>query len=136
MDSIKFDKKEDVTMENKFTLIVEDNALLSKMFSRALKDIHYDTMIIADGQKALGWLEQNEPDVLFLDMHLPLVSGKQILETICDDPRFSDTYIVIITADARMGEMMAEKADFLLNKPVDIGQLQQLAERLKREKIS
>ena len=112
-------------------LIVEDNALLSNLFSRALHDIDYETMIISNGKKAMKWLMKREPDLLFLDLHLPEVSGEEIINTITDDRRFDGTYIVIITADARMGGALQKKADFLLNKPVDIFQLQRLAERLR-----
>ncbi len=121
-------------MEKSFALIVEDNPLLSNMFSRALRDIDYETLVIQDGRQALEWLLQDTPDLLLLDMHLPYVSGKQILEKIWDDHRFADTYIAIITADARMGEMMADKASFLFNKPIDIPQFQQFAERLKNKR--
>ena len=48
-----------------------------------------------------------------------------------EDLRFKNTHIVLCTADARMGSMLAERADFLLNKPVDTAQLQRMADRLK-----
>jgi CheY-like chemotaxis protein len=118
-------------MEKDLALIVEDNSLLSNMFSRALTDINYRTLVISDGQKALDWLSQGIPRLLLLDLHLPYVSGKEIFENIVEDPRFENTYIVLCTADARMGSMLADKADFLLNKPVDLFQLQRMAERLK-----
>ena len=118
-------------MEKKFALIVEDNVLLSNLFSRALEDINYQTLVLNNGRKAQEWLKTEKPDILLLDMHLPYVSGKQILDEISVDDRFTDVYTVIITADARMGELLAEKASFVLIKPVDIQQLQQLAERLK-----
>jgi CheY-like chemotaxis protein len=118
-------------MEKDLALIVEDNSLLSNMFSRALTDINYRTLVISDGQKALDWLSQGIPRLLLLDLHLPYVSGKEIFEKIVEDPRFENTYIVLCTADARMGSILADKADFLLNKPVDLFQLQRMAERLK-----
>ncbi len=112
-------------------LIVEDNLLLANMFSRALTDIRYQTQVIADGKTALDWLTYNVPDIILLDMHLPLVSGEIILKSIYANPRFTNTRTLIVTADARMGEAFADQADFLLNKPVDIYQLQQMADRLK-----
>ena len=118
-------------MEKKLALIVEDNSLLSGLFARALRDVGFDTLILDDGRKALDWLRQDAPHLLLLDMHLPFISGKQIVQEINGDQRFTDTYITIVTADARMGISLADKASFLLNKPVDIQQLQQLAERLK-----
>ena len=118
-------------MDKKLALIVEDNSLLYNLFSRALRDIGYETLVLNDGRKAQDWLKEKVPHLLLLDMHLPYISGKQILEEIHNDKRFADTYIAIVTADARMGMDLADKASFLLNKPVDIKQLQQLAERLK-----
>jgi CheY-like chemotaxis protein len=115
-------------------LIIEDNVMLSNMFSRALRDIDYETLIIDNGTQAINWLSANAPDVLLLDLHLPYASGQEILDRFEANPRLQGTYFVIVTADARMGEMLQDKVDFLLNKPVDILQLQQLAERLKNGK--
>jgi len=123
-------------VDKKLALIVEDNSLLSNLFSRALTDIGYDTLVLDDGRKALAWLLQNAPHLILLDMHLPFVSGNQILEEIWDNSRFDNTYITIVTADARMGMELGDKAHFLLTKPVDIKQLQQLAQRLKNEPSS
>ncbi len=115
-------------------VIIEDNTILSNMFARALQDIHYETRILADGREAMSWLSNAAPSLVLLDLHLPNVSGKEILNVIYDDPRFDNTYLVLVTADARMGGDLQDKADFLLNKPVDIFQLQRLAERLKGSK--
>lgn len=112
-------------------LIIEDNALLANMFSRALTDIRYHTYIISDGKTALDWLAHNVPDIILLDMHLPVISGEIILHSLYENPRFAQTRTLIVTADARMGEMYADQADFLLNKPVDLYQLQHMADRLK-----
>jgi len=122
-------------MEKAFALIVEDNPLLANMFARALNDINYETLVIKDGRQAMNWLLQDEPDLLLLDMHLPYISGKEILEKFSDEPRFARTYIAIVTADARMGELMADKANFLFNKPIDLPQFQQFAQRLKGDKL-
>jgi CheY-like chemotaxis protein len=119
---------------NALAVIVEDNALLSNMFSRALQDIDYQTQIIEDGRRAIEWLSFNVPDLLLLDLHLPYISGKDILERFERDPRFQHTYFVLVTADARMGETLRERVDFFLNKPVDLGQLQQMAQRLKNKR--
>lgn len=124
-----------IFMDKELALIVEDNALLSNLFSRALRDVDYNTLVMRDGRMAQDWLLACQPDVLFLDLHLPKVSGQEILEAIWDQPRFAQTHIVLVTADARLGEMLADKAAFLLNKPVDIRQLQQLAKRLKQDRV-
>ncbi|MBN1667083.1 MAG: response regulator [Anaerolineales bacterium] len=118
-------------MKKQLAVIIEDNKILSQMFARALGDIHYQTMVIDDGRQALNWLQSGVPHLLLLDLHLPYISGSEILDQLLADARFENTFIVLVTADARMGSALAEKADFLLNKPVDLEQLQQLATRLK-----
>jgi CheY-like chemotaxis protein len=88
-------------------------------------------MVIEYGRQAFNWLQSGVPHLLLLDLHLPYISGREILDQLLVDARFENTFIVLVTADARMGSTLAEKADFLLNKPVDLEQLQQLATRLK-----
>ena len=112
-------------------LIVEDNLVLANMFARALTDIRYRAEVVTDGKIALDWLACNVPDIILLDMHLPQISGDVILKAIYQNPRFARTRTLIVTADARMGDMYADQADFLLNKPVDLHQLQHMADRLK-----
>lgn len=114
-----------------FALIVEDDPLLSELFSHALEDINYETDVIADGRKALERLFAQPPDLVVLDLHLPFVSGEDILKKLKADQRFNDTKVMIVTADATMGMQLNQTVDLMLNKPVDIFQLQRLADRLK-----
>jgi CheY-like chemotaxis protein len=64
-------------------------------------------------------------------MHLPHVSGADLLSNIKDDDRFNETRIIITTADARMGETYGDMADFVLIKPISFVQLRDLTSRLK-----
>jgi CheY-like chemotaxis protein len=64
-------------------------------------------------------------------MHLPHVSGADLLMDMKNDERFKDTIIIITTADARMGESYGEKADFVMIKPISFVQLRDLTSRLK-----
>jgi len=120
-------------IEHPYAMVVEDNILLANMFSRTLADIDYYVRVMNDGREALEWLVyvDDVPDVILLDMHLPNVSGEKILNVISDDPRFENCYIMIISADVRMAEMLSPKADFVLSKPVDLVSLQQMTHRLK-----
>lgn len=66
-------------MEKPTALIVEDDSLLADIFSRTLSDIDYDTLIMPDGLLAMKWLNDNVPDLLILDMHLPYISGQKYM---------------------------------------------------------
>lgn len=120
-------------MRKPFALIVEDDDLLADIFSRTLHLVQYDTEVISNGQTALEWLQQQVPDLLILDLHLPMLSGKQILDNIKGDRRFDRTKIMIVTADSTMLSQLNVDGRVILTlvKPVSPIQLQKLAERLK-----
>jgi len=64
-------------------------------------------------------------------MHLPHVSGKQILGQIQADERFAQTRVIIATADALIAEDLRDDTDLVLLKPVSVTQLRDMASRLR-----
>lgn len=84
-----------------------------------------------NGRVALERLHTVTPNLVILDLHLPEVSGKDILEYIRSEPRLGKTMVVIATADAIMGESLRDDADFVLIKPITFAQLRDMSARLK-----
>jgi CheY-like chemotaxis protein len=115
-------------------LIIEDDPDLSIIFSEALRKAGYETEVLLDGLIAQERLKLVVPAVVILDMHLPRVSGIELLDQIRADDRLKNVQVVIATADARMGEVMREQADFVLIKPISFTQLRELTARLRPEK--
>ena len=120
-------------MNKSLALIIEDESDLATIFSEALKAGGFETEIIGDGAEALKRLKSVVPKVLILDLHLPQVSGKEILATLRADERFDNTQVLVTTADSHMAEMVEDQADLVLLKPVSFMQLQVLAKRLANE---
>ena len=118
-------------MKKPTALIVEDDSLLADIFSRTLSDIDYETMIMPDGLLAMKWLNDNAPDLLVLDMHLPHISGENVLRKVNSDLRFARTRIMVVTADATMAAQLDGDITLTLIKPVDVVQVQKLAFRLR-----
>ena len=116
-------------MSKQLALIIEDEPDLTTIFQEALKSAGFETEVILDGQVALDELKTIIPDVVVLDLHLPHVSGQEILAYIRADDRFEKTNVLIATADASMAEMLDDQADLVLLKPISFLQLQTLAER-------
>lgn len=113
-------------------LIIEDDEDLASIFAEALRGVGFDVEHVADGTVAQERLKNKEaPYLVLLDMHLPHVSGADLLADMKNDERFKDTIIIITTADARMGETYGEKADFVMIKPISFVQLRDLTSRLK-----
>jgi DNA-binding response OmpR family regulator len=117
-------------MTEKFALIIEDEADLATIFSEALKAGGFKTEIIQDGAVAIERLKEVEPIVVILDLHLPHVSGPDILRQIRADERLKDTRVLVATADASLAETLVDEADLVLLKPVSFAQLRMMAERL------
>lgn len=113
-----------------FALIIEDHENLAKTFAKALSTANFETEIAKNGQDALARLASMTPDVVVLDLHLPKVSGKDILKQIRDDTRLAKTRVMVVTADALLAENLRKEADLVLLKPVSFGQLQDMAIQL------
>jgi DNA-binding response OmpR family regulator len=117
-------------MNEQFAMIIEDNEDLAIIFAEALQAAGFETDIIQDGETAVAQLETSIPRIIILDLHLPHVSGEEILKGIRSDQRFDDTRVIIATADPRMADMLKDEADLVLLKPISFGQLRDLAARL------
>ncbi|MGD2143730.1 MAG: response regulator [Anaerolineae bacterium] len=117
-------------MNNQLAMIIEDNEDLAIIFGEALQAAGFETGIIQDGETARMQLETSVPTVVILDLHLPRVSGEDILEQIRTDKRLAETRVIIATADPRMADMLKDRADLVLLKPISFGQLRDLASRL------
>ncbi|HSM70651.1 MAG TPA: response regulator [Anaerolineales bacterium] len=116
-------------------LIIEDDEDLVNIFAEALRGVGYEIEFAVDGKIAQERM-RNEPVpyLILLDMHLPHISGADLLAEMKEDERFADTTIIITTADARMGETYGHQADFVLIKPISFVQLRDLTARLKPQK--
>ena len=64
--------------------------------------------------------------------HLPHVSGGDLLTKIRNEERFTNTNVIMTTADARMAEAYEQLADFILVKPISFVQLRDLTARLRK----
>jgi CheY-like chemotaxis protein len=118
-------------MEKPFALIIEDDRDISALFRHVLDIAGYHTEIILHGKEAIQRLESARPDIVLLDLHLPGISGIQILEHVRADKRLKSVPVVVITAYARDAESLPVEPDLVLMKPVDLEQLSNLVQRLR-----
>lgn len=120
-------------MSNPLALVIEDDRPHADLFSEALQKAGFETEIIHDGQIALARLAETTPGLVVLDLHLPHVSGPNVLDFIRSDPRLEKTRVVLASADPHTASILREKADLVLIKPVSYFQLRELAARLRDE---
>lgn len=63
-------------------LIVEDNQDLAEIYKTRLEILGYKVLVAYDGQKALDLIRQEIPDLVLLDLMVPVVAGDEILKRI------------------------------------------------------
>ena len=107
-------------------LIVEDNELSLDMLSRRMRRKGYVIMAAMDGAQAISVAQSERPDLILMDMRLPVLDGWQATRQIKATPATSHILIIALTAQAMAGDR--EKAieagcDEYETKPVDLPRL-------------
>jgi CheY-like chemotaxis protein len=121
-------------MSKPLALIIEDDKKLADIFSITLRN-DFDVEVIAEGEMALSRLAESVPALVVLDIHLPQVSGLDILRQLRADDRLKSTRVIVATADGLRGIDLKGMADLVLFKPVSPSQLQNLAQRLTPPRV-
>lgn len=112
-------------------LIADDNEKMSLILKEVV-DEHdsFETVAIgADGESALGLFEKHKPEVVFMDIEMPGMSGVECARQILEG--YPDTYIVFSTAhDEYMGEAFEMYAFDYILKPFPIERVRNTLDRL------
>lgn len=107
-------------------LLVEDNPLNSDMLSRRLRRKGFEVSIAADGEQGLTMIVDQQPDVVLLDMNLPLLDGWTVARKLRDEHPTIRSRIIALTAHALEGDReraLAAGCDDYETKPIDFASL-------------
>ena len=118
---------------SKLAYVIEDDVDLAKIYSEALKLGGFDVETLMDGQLAYNRMKEKKPDFVLLDMHLPHVSGNEILWLTWFDDLLESVKFTIITADRDMGRIYEPKGYQVLVKPVPFAALVEMAKTMYAE---
>jgi CheY-like chemotaxis protein len=107
-------------------LLVEDNEMNRDMLARRLEKRGYSVVIAVDGQAGVNLAKAEKPDLILMDMSLPVMDGWTASKTLKADPEMAAVPIIALTAHA-----MAEDREKALGagcneyetKPVDLNSL-------------
>ncbi len=112
-------------------VIVEDDDKLIDIFSKATILAGFQTTGVKNGADALDILKSIQPEIIVLDLHLPGLTGDRLLDEIRRHELLKNTQIILATADPAMADMLREKSDYVLEKPISFSQLRDLAIRIR-----
>lgn len=105
-------------------LAVDDDAAILRTLEIALEADGYDVLLAGDGKTALGRIEAEDPDVVLLDLAIPVVDGWRVLQELEDRP--DRPRVICLTArSARRDRMRAWMlgVDEYLVKPFEVNEL-------------
>ncbi len=114
-------------------LIAEDNPVNRELLRELLEMRGHTVAEACDGEEALGMMEQSQPDLVLLDIGMPLLDGFAVIRKIRQNPRFASMPVVAVTAYAMQGDrekILSSKFDGYLSKPVDARSLVQELDRV------
>ncbi len=113
--------------------IIEDDAAISGMYSAKLGASGYDVKVAENGQVGLNIIKSFKPDVVLLDLMMPVMNGLEVLQKLKDDPELTRAKIVVLS---NMGdtETTAKIAGFKVDDRIIKAELTpaQVEDRIKK----
>jgi two-component system cell cycle response regulator DivK len=107
-------------------VLVEDNEMNRDMLTRRLVRRGYSVAIAVDGQEALEVVAREQPDVVLMDMGLPVIDGWEATRRLKADPTTARIPVIALTAHALStdrDEALAAGCDDYETKPIDLERL-------------
>jgi CheY-like chemotaxis protein len=114
-------------------LLVEDNEMNQDMLSRRLQRRGYELLFAMDGAKGVEIAQIELPDLILMDISLPIMDGWEATRRIKADPRTRSIPIIALTAHAMVGDRdkcVAAGCDDYDTKPVELSRLLEKMETL------
>jgi len=128
-------------------LLVEDNPADIKIMQRALRESTFpvDLIVVRDGQEAVEYLLRQGnhaanaswrcPELILLDLNLPRLTGREVLERIRATPSFRTVPIVVLTTARRQEDIQdvyAAGPNTYIEKPQDFGRFVEVLQTIQR----
>lgn len=107
-------------------LLVEDNEMNRDMLSRRLKRKGYEVIIAVDGEQGVAMARSESPELILMDMSLPILDGWEATRQIKSQPETSSLPVIALTAHAMEGDRdkaLEAGCDDYDTKPIDLKRL-------------
>jgi CheY-like chemotaxis protein len=107
-------------------LLVEDNEMNRDMLSRRLERKGYAVVIAVDGQQGVDMTHSETPDLILMDMSLPVIDGWEATRRLKADDKTKAIPVIALTAHAMSGDRekaLEAGADEYDTKPVELPRL-------------
>lgn len=110
-------------------LLIEDDQILAKLYQAKFQKEGFETDLALDGQEGIVHMKTFKPDLIILDLIMPMMDGFEFLQKVKDDPDLSSKNIPILVlsnlgqeADIKKAMEMGAK-DFFIKADISLGQM-------------
>lgn len=114
-------------MDQKHTILSVDDSPINNKLIEAYFRREYNVVSVGSGQEALVWLKENTPDVILLDIMMPVMDGTEVLQAIQEDSKMCHIPVIMVTAKTEMESIKTTlnigALDYV-KKPIDFTELQ------------
>ena len=107
-------------------LLVEDNEMNRDMLTRRLERKGFEVVIAVDGKAGIDMASSATPDIILMDLSLPVIDGWEATRKIKADPATQSIPVIALTAHAMAGDeqkALAAGCDDYGTKPIDLKRL-------------
>src|SRR6476661_8228939 len=126
-----------IAMPKAKVLVIEDDRSLAEVLSYNLKAAGYEVLVSTDGQDGLLRAETKSPDLVVLDLRLPVVDGLDVCRRLRAQPATRDIPIILLTAKAEESDEIVGfslAADDYVTKPFSVKILLERIKALRRRR--
>jgi excisionase family DNA binding protein len=110
-----------------YALVVEDDTHGGRIFEFAMRSAGFNPVVARSGDEAVALMASMVPDIVVLDLHLPGLSGEEVLRHIRSNVKTAQVPVIIATAHPQMAENLQDDVEAVLIKPVRYATLKRKA---------
>ena len=92
-------------------LLIEDSKFIRITSQRELVKAGYSVLMALDGEKGLRMAREHIPDLILLDMMLPIIAGADVLRTLKEDPRTAHIPVIVLSSLSQKSSMKLRRQD-------------------------
>lgn len=107
-------------------LVVEDDSANRKLLAAVLEDDGWTVRVAGSAEEAMTILETYRPQVILLDLALPVMSGVHFARLLKADSQRQDIVLIAVTAYDSPGEALGAGCAACVRKPIDVASLPEL----------
>ncbi len=118
-------------------LVVDDEPFILRSLTFVLRTQGHEVFEAKNGEEAIALVHEEKPDLVFLDVMMPLMNGYQVCEQIKRDPELKGVYVIMLTAKGQESDRvkgLAVGADEYMTKPFSPSKIIQRVKEIMAER--